>query len=92
MKDVPVQESMAMGMYDEMSEMSSLRQTEALSSEMLAQEPLSIKEQIAQAEELVAFLERIWEEDEEVRKTIDKDGWDEFMKSVYGWLDELEMN
>ena len=58
----------------------------------MAQEPLSIKEQIAHAEEIVAFLERIWEEDKDVRKAIDKDDWNEFIKSVYGWLDELEVN
>ena len=90
MKEMPIKKSMAMDTYYEMSQMSGFMQAGVLSSAELEPEPLSIEEQIAHAKEIVAWLEKIWEEEEEVGNTIDEDDWDEFMKKIYEWLTELE--
>jgi len=90
MKEMPIKESMAMETYYEMSKMGGFMEAGVLSSAVLEPEPLSIEEQIAHAKDVVDWLEKIWEEDEEVSKTIDEDGWDEFMKKIYEWLNELE--
>ena len=51
---------------------------------------LTIEEQIERAEENIKFLEDIWENDEEVRKTIDEKDWENFIESIEAWIEELE--
>ena len=63
----------------------SLSQTAAISKP-----ELTIKEQIDQAESNIKFLENIWENDEEVRKTIDEENLEGIIKSIEAWLDELK--
>ena len=64
-------------------------QTVGYHTESLKAEP-TIEEQIVHAKEVVAWLEKIWDDDEEVSKTIGQEDWEEFMKKIYEWVNELE--
>ena len=50
----------------------------------------ALKEQIDNAQEIIDFLERLWKNDKDLRKTIDKKDWDEFIDKVYEWFYALE--
>ena len=51
---------------------------------------LTRKEKITVIGEILIFLDDIWTNDKEVRKTIDKQQWNEFTETLEIMLNELE--
>jgi hypothetical protein len=50
----------------------------------------TIEEQLEEAQWVIERLEKIWEEDENLREAVDKKVWKDFMDKIYEWLGELE--
>ena len=62
-----------------------------MSIETLVTPPvLTVEEQIEQAEDIIEFLVDVWENNEEVRETIDEENWGGIIESMEAWLEELE--
>lgn len=52
--------------------------------EMLrAETAAEVQEEVLPLQECVEFLEKIWEEDPQIQKTIDAEDWKQFMDAVY---------
>ena len=47
-------------------------------------------EEIKLFEESIDWFEKLWLEDEQVRKTISPEEWKEFINALYDWLAQLE--
>ncbi|MCK5563884.1 MAG: DUF11 domain-containing protein [Planctomycetes bacterium] len=62
---------------------------DAMTIEAPEPEP-TIEERIAQAEDNIAFLERIWLEDEEVQDHYTEQEWDDFIGKIESWIEELQ--
>lgn len=50
----------------------------------------TVEEEYAQAQEIVTWLENLWENDAEAREVIDKKEWKEFMDHIYTWVANIE--
>ena len=48
------------------------------------------EERIAQAEDNILFLERIWLEDEEIQDHYTEQDWDDFIGKIETWIDDLK--
>ena len=98
MKDVPVQESMAMGMYDEMSTMAggaeSMMMPMSMSMESstlvaVEQAPPTLEDLAAQLLKTLDWLDEIWLYPS-VQETIDEADWLDFVESVEELLLDLQ--
>lgn len=59
-------------------------------SEVQPQAEPSVEEQIAQTKEILDWLEKLWAEDEQLRKEVDQADWGEFIAAVEAYLKDLQ--
>ena len=51
---------------------------------------MTVWEEIKLVEESIDWFEKVWLEDEQVRKTVSPEEWKEFINGLYDWLEQLE--
>jgi len=88
----PMMMGMSGGMYGMMGmgggESMLMAEQQAESQESYS-EP-TIEEQIDQLQKCLDFVEKLWQEDEDVREVIDEEDWENFVASIEELLEDLE--
>jgi hypothetical protein len=81
---------MELSSVEMLAESTVVQQAESVPVEEAVQPEKPIGEQIAELQNSIEFLESLWNQDPTIQQEIDSEGWQEFMKSVYQSLYDLQ--